>query len=119
MSLVKRCRCHRSAAGLEKEHDAQLSKDVPESESPSGVLGTNGSMVNQMVTQAASAAERLGPPMNIDGAATLLGCSTWMIRNRLIPRGLPHFRISQAGKLIFYRNQLIRWIEKQQRIGSI
>jgi hypothetical protein len=31
-----------------------------------------------------------------------------------MPRGLPHFRCG-GGRLIFYKNQIIRWIEAQQK----
>jgi hypothetical protein len=35
----------------------------------------------------------------------------------VLPSGLPYFRIGKAGKLTFYRNQIVRWIlEKQQQI---
>ncbi len=58
---------------------------------------------------------RLGPPLDIRELAAMLGCSPWSIRNRLIPMGLPHFRFGASSKLIFYRNQVERWIERQQR----
>ena len=56
----------------------------------------------------------LGQPMDIRSAAALFGCSAWTIRQTLIPRGLPHFRMTSKGKLFFYRDQVIRWIEAQQ-----
>jgi hypothetical protein len=56
----------------------------------------------------------LGPPLDIREAAELIGCSPWTIRQTLLPRGLPHFRFKASGKLIFYRDQVIRWIETQQ-----
>jgi hypothetical protein len=46
--------------------------------------------------------------------AALIGCSPWTVRQTLIPRGLPHFRFKANGRLIFYRDQVIRWIENQQ-----
>src|SRR5438445_12622897 len=64
-------------------------------------------------------AEPLGQPMNIRQVAALLGCSVWTVRQRYLPIGLPYFRIGRAGKLMFYRNQIIRWIlEKQARKGG-
>jgi hypothetical protein len=57
----------------------------------------------------------LGPPLSINQAATLIGCSPWTVRQTLIPRGLPFFRSGASGKLIFYRDQVIRWIENQQQ----
>ncbi len=56
----------------------------------------------------------LGPPMSIAETAGLIGCSPWTVRQTLIPRGLPHFRFKANGRLIFYRDQVIRWIENQQ-----
>jgi len=56
----------------------------------------------------------LGEPLGIHHAAQLIGCSPWTVRQTLIPRGLPHFRFKASGRLIFYRDQIIRWIESQQ-----
>lgn len=56
----------------------------------------------------------LGPPLNIREAAALIGCSPWTVRQTLVPRGLPVFRSTASGRLIFYRNQIVAWIEKQQ-----
>jgi len=56
----------------------------------------------------------LGRPLDIGAAAEVIGCSPWTVRQRLIPSGLPHFRCSASGKLIFYSNQLVAWILKQQ-----
>ena len=58
--------------------------------------------------------EPMGTPLSIGEAARLIGCSPWTIRQTLMPRGLPHFRFG-GGKLIFYTNQIIRWIENQQK----
>ena len=61
----------------------------------------------------------LGQPMNIGQVAALLGCSVWTVRQRYLPYGLPHFRIGSAGKFLFYRNQIVRWIlEKQKQKGG-
>jgi len=62
-------------------------------------------------------APALGTPLNIAEVAELIGCSPWTVRQTLIPRGLPHFRFKASGRLIFYRDQVIRWIEKQQQGG--
>ena len=59
----------------------------------------------------------LGAPLNISEVAKLIGCSPWTVRQTLIPRGLPHFRFKASGRLIFYRDQVIRWIEIQQQGG--
>ena len=44
------------------------------------------------------AAELLGQPLSIRQVAALLGCSMWTARQRLLPLGLPHFRIARTGK---------------------
>ena len=62
-------------------------------------------------------APALGAPLTISDVALLIGCSPWSVRQTLIPRGLPHFRFKASGRLIFYRDQVIRWIEKQQQGG--
>jgi hypothetical protein len=68
------------------------------------------------LSQGPSACE-LGPPLNIGQVARLIGCSPWTVRQTLIPRGLPHFRFRTLGRLIFYQEQVVRWIEKKQRMG--
>jgi hypothetical protein len=57
----------------------------------------------------------LGPPMDIGAVAWLIGCSPWTVRQTLIPRGLPHFRSGASGRLIFYRDQVVRWILTKQK----
>jgi hypothetical protein len=59
----------------------------------------------------------LGPPLDIHQTARLIGCSPWTVRQTLIPRGLPFFRLGASGKLIFYSDQVVRWIENQQKGG--
>ncbi len=56
----------------------------------------------------------LGPPLGIRAVAEMLGCSPWTVRQTLIPRGLPHFRFRASGRLTFYKDQVIRWVESQQ-----
>jgi len=63
-------------------------------------------------------AASLGVALDIEEAAELIGCSPWTVRQTLIPRGLPHFRFRANGRLVFYRDQLIRWIENQQQGGN-
>jgi hypothetical protein len=58
---------------------------------------------------------RLGPPLHIKEVARLIGCSCWTVRQTLIPKGLPCFRGTSRGRLIFYQDQVIRWIEKKQQ----
>ena len=62
--------------------------------------------------------DALGEPLSIREVAALIGCSVWTVRQRLLPLGLPHFRIGDTGKLTFYRNQVVKWIlEKQIQEG--
>ena len=56
----------------------------------------------------------LGSPMDIAGVAAFLGCSPWTIRQKYLPKGLPHLRASHAGKFIFFRNQIVDWVREQQ-----
>jgi hypothetical protein len=60
----------------------------------------------------------LGEPLCLIEAAELIGCSPWTVRQTLIPKGLPHFRFRANGRLIFYRDQVIRWIKNQQEENS-
>lgn len=57
----------------------------------------------------------LGEPLDIKGVAKLVGCSCWVVRQRLIPMGMPVFRSATSGKLIFYRDQVIAWIVRRQQ----
>ena len=59
--------------------------------------------------------DALGEPLTIAEVARLMGCSVWTVRQRHLPSGLPYFRNGKAGKLTFYRNQIIRWILERQR----
>jgi hypothetical protein len=62
----------------------------------------------------------LGEPMSIREVAKVFGCSEWTIRQQYLPRGLPHFRLSPAGKLLFFHNQIVRWVlEIQRQKGGI
>lgn len=71
--------------------------------------------------QARSAdSDRLGAPLSIREVARLIGCSVWTVRHRFLPHGLPHFRVANSGKLVFFRNQVTLWIlEKQQPKGGV
>ena len=53
-------------------------------------------------------------PLSTREAARVIGCSVWTVRQTLMPLGLPHFRCG-GGRLIFYKNQIIRWVEAQQK----
>ncbi len=56
----------------------------------------------------------LGEPLTIAEVARLIGCSVWTVRQRYLPSGLPYLRIGKTGKLMFYRNQVVRWIFEKQ-----
>ena len=75
---------------------------------PPGQRGPN-------VGQQAALYGPLGPPMNIRRAAAVIGCSPWTVRQKLIPMGLPCVRFGASGKLIFYLDQVVRWIENKQK----
>jgi hypothetical protein len=60
------------------------------------------------------APDALGEPLTIREVAEIIGCSAWTIRQRYIPDGLPHLRSGPAGKFVFYRHQVVRWILQQQ-----
>jgi len=62
--------------------------------------------------------EPLGPPLSIREVAGVIGCSPWTVRQRYLPAGLPHHRLTPNGKLIFYRNQVIRWLLTRQQKGG-
>ena len=66
-------------------------------------------------TQCPQPEDELGEPLDIRAVAELLGSSVWTVRQRCIPRGLPHFRLTPHGKLVFYRHQVIRWVLERQR----
>lgn len=58
---------------------------------------------------------QLGEPLDIKQIAKLIGCSPWTVRQVLIPAGLPHFRAGANGKLIFYHDQVVQWVVRQQQ----
>jgi hypothetical protein len=62
--------------------------------------------------------EVLGQAMGIREAAALIGCSAWTVRQKHVPAGLPHLRSGPNGKLLFYKNQVIRWLLRQQQKGG-
>ena len=57
----------------------------------------------------------LGDALDIKQVAALIGCSPWTVRNTLIPKGLPCFRTGANGKLIFFEQQVVRWVLRSQR----
>ena len=61
----------------------------------------------------------LGAPISIREVANVLGVSPWTVRQRYLPQGLPHLRSGPQGKLVFYRQQVIRWILERQKKGGV
>ena len=61
----------------------------------------------------------LGFPLSIREVAALIGCSTWTVRQKYLPLGLPHFRVGSTAKLLFYKNQIVRWLIDQQQKGGM
>jgi hypothetical protein len=61
----------------------------------------------------------LGDPIPIRAVARMLGCSPWTVRQKYLPQGLPHFRSGPQGKLVFFRDQVIRWVLERQQRGGI
>lgn len=59
----------------------------------------------------------LGQPISIREAAALIGCSAWTVRQKHVPHGLPCLRSGRNGRLIFYRDQVIRWVLERQQKG--
>ena len=66
-------------------------------------------------SSARAEADDLGEPLGIKEVAHLLGCSPWSVRQSLIPRGLPYFRARANGRLVFFRQQVVRWVLRTQR----
>ena len=60
----------------------------------------------------------LGEPLSITQVAKMIGCSPWTVRQRHMRSGLPYFRAGVNGKLTFYRDQVVRWIQSQQKGGK-
>jgi hypothetical protein len=57
----------------------------------------------------------LGTPLSIRAVAQMLGCSPWTVRQQHIPAGLPHFRSGPQGKIVFFRDQVVQWVLRQQQ----
>jgi hypothetical protein len=62
--------------------------------------------------------EPLGAPLSIRDVAGLFGCSIWTVRQSYLPQGLPYLRTGPRSKLIFFSDQVIRWILQHQQKGG-
>jgi hypothetical protein len=60
----------------------------------------------------------LGSPLSIREVARLIGCSAWTVRQSYLPQGLPHLRSGPRSKLVFFKDQVIRWILQHQQKGG-
>lgn len=69
----------------------------------------------ETIPGSAARSQLLGQPLTIDEVAAFLGCSPWTVRQRYLRQGLPYLQARARGKLIFFREQVIAWIEKRQR----
>jgi len=58
----------------------------------------------------------LGRPLSIREVAKLIGCSAWTVRQKYVPRGLPHLRSGPSGRLTFFENQVVHWVLAQQQM---
>jgi hypothetical protein len=56
----------------------------------------------------------LGDPIPIGEVAQIIGCSVWTVRQRCMRQGLPYYRASRTGRLIFYRDQVVQWLIENQ-----
>jgi hypothetical protein len=56
----------------------------------------------------------LGRPLSIKDVAHLIGCSAWTVRQKYVPKGLPHLRSGPSGRLTFFENQVVAWVLAQQ-----
>jgi len=85
---------------------------------PANSLGYPPPGLEQRYPQHCPAPDPLGTPLSIREVADVIGCSPWTIRQRYLPAGLPHHRLTPNGKLIFYKSQIIRWLLARQQKGG-
>ncbi len=96
----------RNGVALEELAILEDSERAPRAELPVAVPAPSSS--------SGAGQQGLGEPIGIREVAQLIGCSVWTVRQQCLRRGLPHFRASRTGRLIFYRNQVIRWLIDKQ-----
>jgi hypothetical protein len=103
--------------GMANRHKSHLGNRA----NPMEILDSGDQSLGQRRPQHCPQAEEcfsLGVPMSIADVAALLGCSPWTVRQKYLPKGLPHLRASHAGKLIFFRNQIVDWVLEHQKEGT-
>jgi hypothetical protein len=57
----------------------------------------------------------LGRALSIKEVAQLIGCSAWTVRQKFVPKGLPHLRSGPSGRLTFFENQVVAWVLAHQQ----
>lgn len=68
-------------------------------------------------SQTKTISNELGPPMTIREVASMIGCSVWSVRQKLIPsEGLPHVRLAPRGRIVFYQKQVEAWLLRKQKL---
>jgi hypothetical protein len=100
----------------EKERKSGFENGEKSIDSLSFSRETPGQRYPQHYTQSLDA---LGEPLTVREVAQLLGCSAWTVRHSYLPKGLPHLRSGPMGKLVFYRNQIVKWILRNQKKGGM
>jgi len=100
-------------SGANKQETGDLGRPALGSHEPrQKPKGTGATCAPQTPGKASS---ELGPPLDIRQVASLIGCCTWTLRQRWLPRGLPFVRSAgSSGKFIFFEKEVIAWLRKQQ-----
>jgi hypothetical protein len=113
--MTNRTRLLRRMSGLPEnadfKHSLAPTPKPPRAELPVALPAAAGGVASAFT-------EPLGAPLSIGEVATIIGCSAWTVRYRYLPAGLPHHRLAANRKLIFYRNQVIRWLLSRQQKGG-
>ena len=108
--------CPHKSDFAERENSAQNNEFSPRTLAPNGATESARQSATPSGRKAAASDHgELGPPLTIDEVAAMLGCSVWTVRQRYMRDGLPSFRASRMGKLVFFRDQVIHWILNRQR----
>ena len=83
---------------------------------PAEILGFSRDSVGQSYPQHyPQSSDTLGEPLSIREVARLIGCSAWTVRQSYLPQGLPYLRSGPRSKLIFFHDQIVRWILEHQQ----
>jgi len=112
---------HRESDFVGERNPAQIHEVLPSPLAQNGASESARQHARYADSLTAHTGADLGSPLTIGDVAALLGCSAWTVRQRYLRQGLPHLQARARGKLVFFREQVIAWIEKrqQQRKGGI